>query len=289
MAREHAGWAATWAARRDAADRAGRSARWAGLPQELLATILCMRLDADLEGAVTTTAATICSLRLVSRDVRAIVDRFVGAQLATLVDAFRGRVLVKQSPPALGAPPEAEPAARAGPRVALVWRAPASRGPGAKRRASTRRGRPARRSGAVAIRARVVAAVPRSRARLARLPASTRAPRSARRWARRRNDAVARTEWRFCRPVRVDARNQPQGQPLALCGRRVGPSAPAQSRVRRGAPCRARGAARGDERWWRGGVVSERPARDKARRDSRRDSEEVGSEGAGVRAWRFLA
>ena len=115
MAREHVGWAATWVARRDAADRAGRSARWAGLPQELLATILCMRLDADLEGAVTTTAATICSLRLVSRDVRAIVDRFVGAQLATLVDAFRGRVLVKQLPLTPCAPPEPEPeqAARA--------------------------------------------------------------------------------------------------------------------------------------------------------------------------------
>lgn len=99
MAREHAEWAATWAARREAADRAGRNARWAGLPQELLVTILCMRLDADLEDAVNTTAATICSLRLVSRDVRAIVDRFVGAQLATLVDAFRGRVLVVQVPP----------------------------------------------------------------------------------------------------------------------------------------------------------------------------------------------
>ena len=106
MAREHAEWAATWAARRDAADRAGRNARWAGLPQELLATILCMRLDADLEGAVHTTATTICSLRLVSRDVRAIVDRFVGAQLATLVDAFRGRVLVvqQQVPPSPRAP-----------------------------------------------------------------------------------------------------------------------------------------------------------------------------------------
>jgi len=114
MAREHVGWAATWVARRDAADRAGRSARWAGLPQELLATILCMRLDADLEGAVTTTAATICSLRLVSRDVRAIVDRFVGAQLATLVDAFRGRVLLcMQLPLAPRAPPEPEQAAHA--------------------------------------------------------------------------------------------------------------------------------------------------------------------------------
>ena len=99
MALEHAGWVATWAARRDAADRAGRNARWAGLPQELLVTILCMRLDADLEGEVNTTATTLCSLRLVSRDVRAIVDRFVGAQLATLVDEFRGRVLVVPSSP----------------------------------------------------------------------------------------------------------------------------------------------------------------------------------------------
>lgn len=75
----------------------GYKRRWGSLPDEVLVNILCLRLNDDLEVSTTTAAATICNLRCVSKSVRAVTDRFVGAQLASLVVAFHSCVLLPSS------------------------------------------------------------------------------------------------------------------------------------------------------------------------------------------------
>jgi hypothetical protein len=66
----------------------GYERRWGSLPDEVFVNILCIRLQEDLETSTEAAAGTICTLNLVSRAVRLITERFVGAQLATVVEAF---------------------------------------------------------------------------------------------------------------------------------------------------------------------------------------------------------
>lgn len=78
---------------------AERSRRWAALPHELLVRILCERLGAGivLEGDA---RDTICVLRSVSKGARALVDSFIGVQLANVIEATFEQVVMssKKSP-----------------------------------------------------------------------------------------------------------------------------------------------------------------------------------------------
>ena len=67
----------------------GYERRWGSLPDEVLVNILCLRLQEDLETSTETAAKTICTMNLVSRGVHLITERFVGMQLATVVEAFK--------------------------------------------------------------------------------------------------------------------------------------------------------------------------------------------------------
>jgi len=58
-----------------------RNARWADLPSELLVRIVCVHLGEELAATTAQARASICTMRLVSRGMCAVVDRFVGAQL----------------------------------------------------------------------------------------------------------------------------------------------------------------------------------------------------------------
>jgi hypothetical protein len=66
----------------------GYERRWGSLPDEVLVNILCLRLQEDLQTSTEAVAKTICTLNRVSKDVRLVTKRFVGAQLATVVEAF---------------------------------------------------------------------------------------------------------------------------------------------------------------------------------------------------------
>ena len=66
----------------------GYERRWGSLPDEVLVNILCIRLQEDLETSTEAAANTICTMNLVSKGVHLITARFVGAQLATVVEAF---------------------------------------------------------------------------------------------------------------------------------------------------------------------------------------------------------
>ena len=66
----------------------GYERRWGSLPDEVLVNILCLRLQEDLETSTEAVAKTICTMNLVSKGVRLVTERFVGMQLATVVEAF---------------------------------------------------------------------------------------------------------------------------------------------------------------------------------------------------------
>lgn len=97
IAREHCKIVQTVQTAWSAQYQKGYKRRWGSLPDEVLVNILCLRLNDDLEVSTTTAAATICAMRSVSKGVRAVTDRFVGAQLASLVAAFNSCVLLPRS------------------------------------------------------------------------------------------------------------------------------------------------------------------------------------------------
>ena len=74
----------------------GYERRWGSLPDEVLVNILCLRLQEDLDSSTAEAANTICTMRLVSKGVRVVTDRFVGVQLSMLVDAFMTCILTPQ-------------------------------------------------------------------------------------------------------------------------------------------------------------------------------------------------
>ena len=67
----------------------GYERRWGSLPDEVLVNILCLRLQEDLETSTEAAGKTICTLNLVSKGVHFVTRRFVGMQLATVVEAFK--------------------------------------------------------------------------------------------------------------------------------------------------------------------------------------------------------
>ena len=67
----------------------GYERRWGSLPDEVLVNILCIRLQEDLETSTEAAAKTICTMNLVSKAVHLVTERFVGMQLATVVEAFK--------------------------------------------------------------------------------------------------------------------------------------------------------------------------------------------------------
>ena len=58
-----------------------RAERWSNLPKELLVSIACMHVADELAASTARAREAICTMRLVSRGMCAVVDRFVGAQL----------------------------------------------------------------------------------------------------------------------------------------------------------------------------------------------------------------
>ena len=67
----------------------GYQRRWGSLPDEVLVNILCLRLLDDLSTSTAVAAATISTLCRVSKGVRIVAERFVGAQLAMLECNFQ--------------------------------------------------------------------------------------------------------------------------------------------------------------------------------------------------------
>ena len=67
----------------------GYQRRWGSLPDEVLVNILCLRLLDDLDTSTAAATETIHTLCRVSKGVRIVAERFVGAQLSMLECNFR--------------------------------------------------------------------------------------------------------------------------------------------------------------------------------------------------------
>ena len=67
----------------------GYQRRWGSLPDEVLVNILCLRLLEDLGTSTKAAAATMSTLCRVSKGVRIVAERFIGAQLKMLECNFK--------------------------------------------------------------------------------------------------------------------------------------------------------------------------------------------------------